>query len=81
MNMTAEEVEESKVDKEYLLKAIDRCDSCGSQAYVLVKGVNGELLFCGHHYKKNEKALAEFAYEIIDERKKLIHNKLIGSEN
>jgi len=35
-------------------------------------------MFCGHHYVKNEKALKDFAYEIVDEREKLIENKLIG---
>lgn len=47
----------------------DRCDAdCDAQARVLVKGLAGELLFCGHHYAKNEKELTDFAYEIIDER-------------
>ena len=81
MNMTAEAVEEAVVEKTYVLKAIDRCDKCNAEALVLVKGVTGELMFCGHHYAKNEKALQEFAYEIIDEREKLVQNKLIGSAN
>jgi hypothetical protein len=57
-----------------LLNGSDRCDGCGSQAYVWVKGVSGELLFCGHHYTKimnNEKgkeSLTSFAFEVIDER-------------
>ena len=50
------------------LKIADRCDQCGAQAFVLVKGVTGELYFCGHDYAKNEKALESFAYEVIDER-------------
>jgi len=78
MSMTAEAVEEQKVEKQYVLKVIDRCDSCNAQALVLVKGVTGELMFCGHHYAKNEKALQKFAYEVIDERSKLIENRLIG---
>jgi hypothetical protein len=81
MNMTAETVKEQVIEKEYVLKAIDRCDSCGAQAYVIVKGVTGELLFCGHHFTKNEIKLKEFAYEIVDERDKLIQNKAIGSAN
>lgn len=81
MNMMDEKVEEITASKEYVLKVIDRCDSCNSQAYVLVKLVTGELMFCGHHYNKNEKSIAKFAYEIIDERDKLIENKLIGSSN
>jgi len=71
------QVEEIK----YLLTALDRCDRCGSQAYVKAAGVNGELLFCGHHYAKVEKKISEWAFEIIDERDKLVENKLKGSAN
>jgi len=82
MNMTVDqEVEEVVPVKEYVLGPINRCDQCSAEALVLVKGVAGELLFCGHHYAKNETALVNFAYEVIDEREKLIQNKLIGSEN
>lgn len=56
-------------NKVYTLTALDRCDSCGAQAYVNVKGVSGELFFCGHHYNKTDKEkLDAFAFEIIDER-------------
>lgn len=79
--MTVETTEEQVSEKEYVLKVIDRCDSCNSQAYVLVKGVTGDLMFCGHHYNKNEAALIKFSYEIIDEREKLIENELKGSAN
>lgn len=57
-----------------VLNANDRCDSCGSQAYVRVAGMSGELTFCSHHYSKimsNESAKAameNFAYETVDER-------------
>jgi len=70
--------------KEWVLKAIDRCDKCNAQAYVMVKGITGELMFCGHHYEKimNDKdgynKMMGFMLEIIDERDKLIENKLIG---
>jgi predicted xylose isomerase-like sugar epimerase len=53
---------------ERALKVIDRCDACGSQAFVLVKLISGELMFCGHHYVKNQDKLNNQAYEIIDER-------------
>jgi len=55
----------------------DRCDQCPSQAYVSVKGMSGELMFCGHHFGKIEKnpiayeKLQSFAYVINDEREKL----------
>jgi hypothetical protein len=71
--MTTEEV----IEKQYILSPVDRCDQCSAEALVLVKGVTGELMFCGHHYNQNEKALIPFAYETIDERDKLIENKNI----
>ena len=70
--------------KEWTLKAIDRCDQCSAQAYVMVRGITGELMFCGHHYEKimNDKEgynkMMGFMLEIVDEREKLIENKLIG---
>ena len=74
-------------EKEWQLKTIDRCDRCAAQAYVMVKGANGDLLFCGHHYDKimnNPDAYTKmmaFMLEVVDERKRLIENKLIGSAN
>jgi len=50
------------------LKIADRCDRCAAQAFILVKGVSGELYFCGHHYASNEEALIKFSYEVVDER-------------
>ena len=73
----AEKTEE-KIEKEYVLGPSNRCDSCFAEALVWVKGVSGELMFCGHHYAKNEEALKNFSYEIVDEREKLIQNKLVG---
>lgn len=77
----------SVVLKKYLLNATDRCDSCDAQAYVKVKGLSGELMFCSHHYNKimNDKdgytKMMSFMLEVIDEREKLIENKLTGSSN
>ena len=70
-------------EKEKSLSVQDRCDRCGSQAWVLVKGMNGELLFCGHHYNKvmddpdGYKKMMAFALTILDERDKLIENKTL----
>ncbi len=51
------------------LTAHDRCDQgCGAAAKVLVKGLQGELLFCGHHYNKHADKLNAWAYDVIDER-------------
>lgn len=73
--------------KEYVLKAVDRCDRCGAQAYVQVKGSTGDLLFCGHHYDKimnnpdSYTSMMAFMLEIVDERERLIENRAIGSAN
>lgn len=43
------------------------CDnSCPAQAMYIVKLIDGELAFCGHHYTKNKLALDEKAYEVIE---------------
>ena len=67
--------------KEWTLKATDRCDSCSAEALVQVTGLNGDLLFCGHHYNKimndpkGYKNMMSFMITIVDERDKLIENK------
>ena len=69
--------------KEWMLNANDRCDSgCTAQAYVYVKGLDGDLLFCAHHYEKimadpaGYQKMMSFAIEVVDERDKLIENRL-----
>jgi hypothetical protein len=62
--------------KEWVLQATDRCDYCGAQAYVRVTGVTGSLDFCGHDYYANQDKLSSFAFETIDERERLIENRL-----
>jgi hypothetical protein len=51
---------------------------------VSVTGVNGELMFCSHHYNKimndpvgKEKMMA-YAYSFLDERERLVENRLQG---
>lgn len=67
--------------KEWKLKATDRCDKCNAQAYVVIKGSTGELLFCNHHYEKimnnpdSYTKMMAFMLEVIDEREKLIKIK------
>jgi hypothetical protein len=64
--------------KEWVLRATDRCDSCAAEALVQVTGLNGDLMFCGHHYNKimsNVEGYAKmmkFAITITDEREKLV---------
>lgn len=67
--------------KEWVLTTADRCDACGAQAYVQVKGISGELLFCNHHYNKaSGEKLDSFAFETIDERERLVENRLKGDD-
>jgi hypothetical protein len=68
---------ETEVKPEWTLTPQDRCDACQAQAYVHIKGVSGELFFCGHHYNKaNGAKLKAFSFEVIDERDRLIENRL-----
>lgn len=68
--------------KEYQLKASDRCDSCGAQAYIWANGLNGDLMFCAHHYEEimanavGYDRMMKFAIEVVDERERLIENRL-----
>jgi hypothetical protein len=73
--------------KQWMLNANDRCDSgCNAQAYVYVKGIDGDLLFCAHHYEKimsspsGYEKMMSFAIEIVDEREKLVENRLKGDD-
>ena len=61
-------IAEESVKQERKLGVHDRCDSCNAEAFVLVKMISGELMFCGHHYMKNQKALDNQSYHIVDER-------------
>ena len=53
------------------LSALDRCDSCGAQAYVRVRLQSGELFFCGHHASQVRSALEPTALEWLDETDRL----------
>lgn len=61
--------EQEKVEE--LLKQSDRCDRCGAQAFILAKGLNGELMFCNHHFTAHKDKISEWAFEIIDESNKI----------
>jgi hypothetical protein len=74
--------------KQWMLNANDRCDhGCNAQAYVYVKGLDGDLLFCAHHYEKimsspsGYQKMIAFAIEIVDEREKLVENRLKEDKN
>jgi hypothetical protein len=70
-------------EKEWLLNSSDRCDSgCNAQAYIWAKGLDGDLLFCAHHYEEimsnavGYDKMMKFAIEVVDERERLIENRL-----
>ena len=54
------------------LTALDRCDSCGAQAYIRVRLDSGELLFCAHHGKKYQEKLSGIAQSWHDESSRLV---------
>ncbi|WP_416549578.1 DUF7455 domain-containing protein [Leucobacter sp. BZR 635] len=53
------------------LSGLDRCDSCGAQAYVRATLSGSELLFCAHHAAKHEAKLRPMAEAWHDESHKL----------
>lgn len=64
------------------LNSTHRCDRCDAQAWVHVFMPSGnDLLFCNHHYRKNETALKKEADSIVDETGFLVVNRLKGSVN
>lgn len=71
------------------LNASHRCDSCSAAAFVKVNLLpsdalpeGGHLLFCGHHYTKNELAIMPYVDGTpIDERHKLVYDRHTGTEN
>jgi hypothetical protein len=79
-------ITEDIVEKKWELKATDRCDSCAAEALVKISGINGDLMFCGHHYNKimdsaeGYAKMMSFMISIVDERNKLIENKAKGKD-
>lgn len=46
--------------------ALDRCDSCGAGARVIVTFINGDLMFCGHHATEMSRAIVDKSISIYD---------------
>jgi hypothetical protein len=54
------------------LTALDRCDTCGAQAYVRAVLPNGQdLLFCGHHANTHRPGLVMAGALFQDETSRL----------
>lgn len=68
--------EDELKELEPLNRLRDRCDRCGSEAFVKVKVLkaDGELLFCAHHANAFDEALKDSErFEILlDERQRLL---------
>jgi hypothetical protein len=59
-----------------ILDHADRCDRCGSRAYVWTiltfpSSATGELLWCRHHWLKHRDAVQTFVSVIVDESRQL----------
>jgi hypothetical protein len=61
-----------ELDSAFQLSALDRCDSCGAQAYVRVTMASGELYFCAHHGAEFKEKLSATALEWHDESFRLL---------
>lgn len=66
------EAENQVQDELTPLKASDRCDVCGAQAYIRASLTTGDLLFCAHHGKANQEKLSKIATSWHDESDKLL---------
>ncbi len=53
------------------LNAANRCDHCGSQAYVSALLKTGILEFCGHCWNSYKAGIEPIAEVVLDERWKL----------
>jgi len=62
---------ETAVAADRPMSGLDRCDSCGAQAYVRAVLGGSELLFCGHHARKHEEKLKPIAEMWHDETHRL----------
>lgn len=72
--MTTESAATNELAQDRSLTALDRCDSCGAQAYVRVTMSSGELLFCAHHAARFKEKLSEKAIAWHDESSRLLED-------
>jgi len=72
MSQTA--VHNPEIAQPYELSALDRCDSCGAQAYIRASVHGTVLLFCAHHGMKHKAKLMEIADEWHDESERLLQS-------
>lgn len=68
----AQATTETDSPPEYRFTAMDRCDSCGAQAYVGATVNGSELIYCAHHARKYDQKLRAAATEWHDETSRLL---------
>jgi hypothetical protein len=73
--MTQMTTDRTELDDGYVLTALDRCDSCGAQAYVKVTMASGELYFCAHHGAEFKDKLSATALHWHDESARLLEER------
>jgi hypothetical protein len=66
---------ELELDSAPQLTGLDRCDSCGAQAYVRVTMSTGDLYFCAHHGAQFKDKLSASALEWHDESYRLLDDQ------
>lgn len=59
---------EMTIERLVPLTAMDRCDRCGAQAYMVAVKEEASLYFCMHHKRENKDALCEQGWTIIDDK-------------
>jgi len=64
-------------EMDYTLSALDRCDSCGAQAYIRVTLNSGDLLFCAHHGNEFKDKLFPTALNWHDESSRLLEDRTV----
>ena len=69
---TSTDLVESEIQAPTSLKATDRCDVCGAQAYIRAVLSTGELLFCSHHGNEKKSQLEAITKSWHDESSKLL---------
>lgn len=62
------------------LTLLDRCDSCGAQAFVRAVFLSGELTFCGHHGRELLVPLQRAAL-LVEDGTELINSRPSPSAN
>lgn len=64
--LPAEPTQQEEQELQWYTK-LERCDSCGAQAFYRVEFSTGFLFLCYHHYNRHETKMFETALDVVDE--------------